>query len=685
MEYYQNVMCVTYDDLVQIMPYKTVRRIVTDKRCLVLRPGFGRDTYALISWASLPPKYQQKFIALVGDPYKLLEERDKQMRCEQRDDAEAVKFFSSFTYMLRGRKTLLNDKQRTEHIRNATALKLLLTEHNRRVALTKASNNTRDDLWKILLESSERLRAKYPHTLPRSESGLREKVLLYKDMGLTAVISGKLANSNTKKITEDGERLLVALRRSRVPVLSIAEILERYNEEARRAGWKEVKSERTLQLWFDKPENKTKWFDAVYGEQKAHQKFDRKHSTELPMERDQIWYGDGTKLNLYYRDEEGRIQTINVYEVMDAATEMLLGYHISETEDYDAQYRAYRMAVETSGHKPVEIVYDNQGGHKKLANQQFFSKLALRHRPTAPYNGSSKTIEHAFYRFQSGVLAKHFNFTGQNVTTKMDRSKPNIEFIEANKHALPTLEELKAQYAEARKQWNEGQHPKTGERRCDMYARQTNALCPEVTEYDMMDMFWVMTSRPSTYTANGLRVNIKGQEYLFEVYAEAGLPDFEWTSQHIDEKFYVQYDPMDMQSVRLISSEADEGQRRVVSVASQKMVVHRSSSEQTAEERKFIRDCREAVNQLRAERLAEARGIEVEFGVNPEQHGLISPKPKNLPKELQEQLEKRVARARRKKIEAEGLGAYTKSVSMQDWIDDEEGDSKDVRSIRAKY
>jgi hypothetical protein len=83
--------------------------------------------------------------------------------------------------------------------------------------------------------------------------------------------------------------------------------------------------------------------------------------------------------------------------------------------------------------------------------------------------------------------------------------------------------------------------------------------------------------------------------------------------------------------------------------------------------------------------LAEAREIEVEFGVNPEQHGLVSPKTKNVPKELQEQLEKRVARARRKKIEAEGLGAYTKSVSLQDWIDDEEGDSKDLRNIRAKY
>ena len=43
------------------------------------------------------------------------------------------------------------------------------------------------------------------------------------------------------------------------------------------------------------------------GEMKAHQRYGRKHKTELPPRRDSLWYGDGTKLNLYYKDENGNV------------------------------------------------------------------------------------------------------------------------------------------------------------------------------------------------------------------------------------------------------------------------------------------------------------------------------------------------------------------------------------------
>lgn len=59
--------------------------------------------------------------------------------------------------------------------------------------------------------------------------------------------------------------------------------------------------------------------------------------------RDALWYGDGTKLNLYYLGEDGKVRTTMVYEVMDAYSEVLLGYHISDAEDYEQQYHAYRM------------------------------------------------------------------------------------------------------------------------------------------------------------------------------------------------------------------------------------------------------------------------------------------------------------------------------------------------------
>ena len=63
---------------------------------------------------------------------------------------------------------------------------------------------------------------------------------------------------------------------------------------------------------------------------KAHQRYDRKHRTILPSRRDSLWYGDGTKLNLYYRDENGNKCTTSVYEVVDAYSEVLLGYYISD-------------------------------------------------------------------------------------------------------------------------------------------------------------------------------------------------------------------------------------------------------------------------------------------------------------------------------------------------------------------
>ena len=98
-------------------------------------------------------------------------------------------------------------------------------------------------------------------------------------------------------------------------------------------GWKQLNSIGNLYDWFNQEDIKPRWYDAVHGEQKAHQKFDRKHSTELPTLANAIWYGDGTKLNLYYRDDEGKVRTTMVYEVMDAASEVLLGYHISDAED----------------------------------------------------------------------------------------------------------------------------------------------------------------------------------------------------------------------------------------------------------------------------------------------------------------------------------------------------------------
>ena len=329
-----------------------------------------------------------------------------------------------------------------------------------------------------------------------------------------------------------------------------------------------------------------------------------------------------------------------MYEVVDAYSEVLLGYYISDNEDYIAQYHAFRMAIQTSRYKPYEIVCDNQGGHKKNAALGLFSKISRIHRPTAPYNGESKTIENIFYRFQSQVLKKRFGFTGQNITAKRDTSRPNLEFINANIDSLPTLEELKEQYAAAREQWNSMKHPATGIPRIEMYNTSVNEATDPVSVPDMVEMFWYTTDKPSLFTASGIEITVQGKKYPYEVFSAPGEPDLEWRRRNTYKKFYVQYDPYDMSSVRLLYKDKG-GAMRFECVASFPLMIHRAQQEQTEAEKRFIRTQQEAVVNERINRQVVAKDIEYEHGVAPEQNGLRTPDLKGLGKEAQRQIDRR--------------------------------------------
>ena len=431
-----------------------------------------------------------------------------------------------------------------------------------------------------------------------------------------------------------------------------------------------------MKKWLNSPAVEPLWYDAVYGEQAARQRYGRKHKTALPTRRDTLWYGDGTKLNLYYRDEQGKVRTTQVYEVIDAMSEVLLGYCISDTEDYEAQYHAYRMAIQKSGHKPYEIVYDNQGGHKKLDSDGFIGKICRVHRPTQPYNGESKTIESVFGRFQSQILHKDWRFTGQNVTAKKASSRPNVEFIEANKDSLYTLEELKDAYAAARKEWNEGVHPATGERRIDMYEKSVNEETQEVTLHDMVDMFWVFTKRMATFTDQGLQVTIKGEKRQYEVCSSPGVPDHEWRRKHTYERFIVAYDPYDFASIRLYTKGTD-GSLRFERTAEPYILIHRAlQDQQGTDDAKFIRQEQEANLQDRIERTVAGRTIAAEHGTDAEQQGLHSPKLKGTTAAVQRQIDHRMERYSQPPEQYQ-LGRHTKSLSLDDWLDVMEGGDDD--------
>ncbi len=635
MEYYNKMICVTVDELTQeydgqrVMTVANYKQLCARKRLFIARKAGGFGVYALIMYSSLPDRFRARFEAIHGNPEQILEQQRMEKKV-LKIDKDARDFYMS--HILPNGKTLV-DTRVEEYTINASVLGLVLTALNERMAKVKAlGGGVPKDLWHKALDLSESYRKDYNHTLPNTLRGFRDKMNAYKRDGYVALISGKDGNENTLKITDEAGDQIIALKRSKVPVYTNSQLFAKYNEIAEDKGWKPLKSISSLVSFLERPEVKRRWYDAVHGELAAHQKYTRKHKTALPSFRDSLWYADGTKLNLFYKayDEKGKLQvrTTQVYEVMDAFSEVMLGYFISDRENFNAQYNAFRMAIETAGHRPFEIVVDNQGGHKKDEAKELFTQICHVFRFTAPYSGQSKTIESTFGRFQAQILHQDWRFTGQNITTKRETSRPNLEFIEANKENLYTLEELKAAYAKAREAWNSAKHPATGVSRFEMYQNSVNPDTTAVDQLDMIEMFWLTTQKPATFTASGITIEVDTKKYTYEVLGTDKMPDLEFRKKHTFRQFYVMYDPLDMTQVRLYTKETNG--MRYIATAEPYVKVHRNLQEQEPGEMTFIRQMDIRNKQERVNLQLEAAELEMAHGVAPEQFGLNRSRIKGL-------------------------------------------------------
>jgi hypothetical protein len=670
MEYYQNRICVTAEELTgggdeAVMSVQSYRGYLRRNYFRMMRRGGGLGCYALIEFESLPPRYKARFVDKYGHPKDVLKE--KPITEELAIDDKARAFYAEW---LLPDGTHMTDEQRDEYTINASVLNELIKLINDRRSRRRAHGGKAADFWGSILTTCENFREYPGHTLPKGKSQLQSKINDYKKTGYAALISGKLGNANSIKITEEMGDQIVALKRCKVPVYNNAQLFDEINRLAIERGWKPLRSEKSLVQYLNRPDVEPRWYDAVFGELAAHQRYARKHKTKMPSMRDSLWYSDGTKLNLFYKTFEGGklvVRTTQVYEVMDAYSETFLGFHISDRENFDAQYHAFRMAIETYRHRPYEIVNDNQGGHKKAANNGFFERITGRiARNTAPYGPSGKSIESVFGRFQAQVLHRDWRFTGPNITAKGgDNIAANIEFVEANKEHLFTLEELKEHYARAREEWNMSLHPIAAKPRLSMYLNSKNAEAKDVSDLDLMELFWLQTDKPVTFTPNGITITVNKQKYTFEVFDKEGLPDLAFRRDNTYAKFVVSYDPLDMTHVRLFSQDKNGGLRYVTDAHAYACFA-RNIQEQQPGDMEFIRTMDRLGKEERLNRQVEAAQLEFAHGVAPEQHGLNRPKIKGLSDKTVERVMTEIAKQNQAPAPQEEIvdvGLYHKQIS----------------------
>jgi hypothetical protein len=656
-EYYQNnILCVQANWLVdaQIVTLFNYRALVSRGHIKRLQLG-GNGRKALIEFDTMRSDIKNKVIELAGDPYAKV--TTITFTDYIIDDQKAYEFYRNYTL---DSGEALPEKNIKEYCWNASIANAINTIVNSKLAQRKALAGTKVNVWDRIAEVvSELPKHTYPHSLPRNPRILKDKVKQYLNDGYGVFIHKAFGSKNAEKINDDAKSFVLARWCDRVKrVANYNQLLKEYNLEAEEQEWKMIKSEQSIINFLTDPKIEPLWYGYRFGELKFKEKFTMSFKTALPSMRDSLWYSDGTKINLYYQDATGKMKTINVYEVMDAYSEVFLGYHISEKEDYEAGYQAYKMAIQVSEHRPYQISLDNGAGNKKLHAGGFFDKISHLAIKTQPYNGKSKTIESAFGRFQTQFLAQLPNYSGQNITSKKVSSHANMEFILANPEMLPTFAQLKEQYVQKRNEWNQATHPKTGKPRIEMYFESENPDCPKVTPFQMVDFFWIERNLPIQCHSSGISFKEKTIQYDYVVYQENSRAiDQDWHIENVNQKFHIKFDPDDMSLIYLYKK-TPLG-LRFVRAAETKVEIHRGQQEQEDWEAQYYRDQIEATKKLRISTEAKVESNLEKHKMTAESYGFKNPKLKGV-------------NSKRVKKEKTDIANYQKKVSEAVFTEDDQ-------------
>lgn len=595
---------------------------------VIVRRGINGNTRIDVRSIRRPERMR----AIEGRFGKIDADNDKTANSKVVFDSDAYSYYTTLTD---DKGNALTDNRIRLYTNGASVMNTLVNYYQNHRS-TIASLNKRFNakmFYGMCLEFSEGMQKEFPHQLPRNRRSFERKFKEYVRNGYEVLVKDTSSCYNSERLTNISKRWIVARWADPVNKCTLFQLFEEYNDLAYKNRWKQINSIATIDNYLNRAEVRPLWYGARYGELKAKEQYTRMHKTKLPSMRDSLWYSDGTKLNYYYLNEYGNIDTCCVYEVVDVHTECLLGYHISKSEDFESQYYAFKHAVQFAGCKPYEVKFDNQGGHKKLMAGEFFNKLARVAINTQPYNGKSKTIESIFGRFQSEFLHKDWYFTGQNITAKKEESKANMEFILANKKSLPTLDEIKKQYDRRRNEWNNSTQlsKKGGKSRIDLYVESRNDETPKVEIWDMITLFGIVNPTPIKYRSNGIAMTVKRQEYKWEV-LNGGMPDLNFLRKNVGREFHVGYDPDDMTVVMLY--EKTSNGFRYVSTAEKYIEIHRNLQEQNEFDHVFIKAMDKANKQLRVAMVEETEKLLEDHGMHPAQRGLVMPKIKGIGKKI---------------------------------------------------
>ncbi|MBV7268408.1 hypothetical protein [Winogradskyella luteola] len=579
-ENYLNTICVDQDvfyNHLSILSYSNFQKWVQRGKLNRIRTK-GRGRSGLIEFASIPEDLKNVIIRSFGNPY--LKDDRETFTNQITTDYKAIDFYKTYTYE-DGRG--IPNKKQAQYICEAEILNLyneILINYDHKIK-QRRKKSKKGDLKKKLTNIIKDLKSecypntktkKYPHKLPTNVRALERKANGFKEEGYEFLVHKNANNKAAQKIKGDIAKWLIAQysmpNKIVVPVLHML-----YNKEAQKRDWPEL-SESAIYKWLYEPEQEKLWMISRDGIETYRNKYGHK----LVRDKDQwfpnaYWAIDGSKIDWmhYYDNQLGAAAKFKIDPVIDVYSEKIIGWSFSETENHIDHFNAIKMAFNNAQTRPYLFTYDGQSGHTSTRMQELYGKMVAKkggvHYQHAAYEHSSPA-EGIFNRLQQQVINSWWFSDKQSIKVRTDNNKPNMDFILSNLDKLPTKQELIKAWELCVQEWNEAKHAKYNKSRNEVY-QEEQLMKEDVSYLDMIDMFWVYTSDTITYRADGIRVEIAKQKHHFEVYNVNGDIDLRFRERWVNKKFFVKYDPDNLDNYVSLYLKLPNGDKQYVADAQQ--------------------------------------------------------------------------------------------------------------------
>lgn len=553
MEYQENTICMTSQELSGIISDDLLRQLASRKKVRKVRRGcFG--TPALYDIDTLPYEYKIK----VYERYPDLEEKETSTPFVEEVvlDTEAVAYYES--YQLEDGRRLPLDKQ-AEYANNAS----ILNAFDRKIQVADGVRQSqsqprlpRTKFWNDATAALRRIEAAgWSHSLPEQPRTLQRKYNLYKKGGYEALISGKWANKNSAKIIgEEQEATLLALI-AHPNNLDDTLIVDLYNKVvdakslAEGETWKYITRE-TVGYWRRKHQSLTKLGRKGVNEHRANGQMTVKR--RRPGVACYMWSVDGWQAELLYqkRPKNGGAITYHnrktVVVVLDPCCDYPLGYAIGDHESPELIKAALRNAIIHLRWLTGDLLKVNQIQTDHYAIKTLtplYACVADKVVPASVGNAKAKPVERYFNYLNTKYCQTQLNWAGKGIKSR-DGKQPSTEALNRNRKIFPDEKEVVMQIAGIMDQdrmlkmdkYKEFLSRLEGERRIEL-PRERYLL-----------HFGLDNGHTNTLEAKGLRPTILGMRREYECYD----PSFR---DHAREKWTIKYDPDDLSTALAVNQD----------------------------------------------------------------------------------------------------------------------------------